>query len=322
MFNFAYDAGVAACYSWSEATPVAKPVSRDNVPTKIQGHYGDAESLRTEWQRGYDRGRTLRKHWINGYKAGKAGTWRNACPLESGHSTGRDQWMYGWHRGYQRFLHKKLAPILKAHGKLGKVARSVSYPDYDHIEGVEYRGSVTYSILKRSEVLNACIESLMDRWADGTTFPASVDEMVEMYTEAGDSEWGHVAVMTIAQAKKERDDEKFGRMEAAAQRFAAQCGKKMGTMAFLKALDEAVNGVKDRREQWNNPERRMEEWAAHMYAGGGNETYFDDLNFENGRFDGQLDDLSEVYSYIERKFPLLMMQYKERKLRKEKRTTT
>lgn len=73
MIRAAYNAGVAAVYSYSQDRPVKAPVGRDNVPEKVQGFWGTPEELRAEWQAGYDRGLVLRRNWFKGYKAGKAG---------------------------------------------------------------------------------------------------------------------------------------------------------------------------------------------------------------------------------------------------------
>ena len=91
-----------------------------------------------------------------------------------------------------------------------------------------------------------------------------------------------ISLLTEPEAKKRRREKEYKRMEAIASGFAAECGHGICTWGFLRELDCAIRRVKSAREVWNNPEVRMEEFAACRYAGVGSEVYFDDLNFENG----------------------------------------
>lgn len=121
-------------------------------------------------------------------------------------------------------------------------------------------------------------------------------------------------IMTRQDYDKWKAEQEFKKHERTAQAFAAECGKRLGTMEFLAALDEAVNGVRRRREQWNSGEVRAEEWAAHRFAGGGSESYYDDLNYVNSQFSSQRRALEGVYDYLRQTCPLLMCQYEEQKL--------
>lgn len=248
-----------------------------------------------------------------GYKAGLAGQWRDAGPKSS------DAWGRGWGVGYRKQLRAKLLPILKAAPKLETIVCETWYPDYDDRDGVEYAGGQKYTRLTKKQLLSTVVESLSGRWGKDATVPTTVEEMKEIFLNESESDYGHVRLMTVKDMKKEKADAEYRRIESAAQSFAAKCGKSMGTMAFLAALDREVHKLAYRRERWNDGETRMEEWAACMYSGAGSETYFDDLNYVNGQMDSEGASLEDVYAYIERKFPILFMRYQERKAKKSKK---
>lgn len=109
-------------------------------------------------------------------------------------------------------------------------------------------------------------------------------------------------------------------MELAARAFAASCGQAVGTWRFLRELKRAVCGNRRRRKVWNGGEVRMEEWAAHRHAGSG--AYFDDLNYVNGRFHEEREQLREVWRYVQRQFPLTVLRYRERQARRGQRRDT
>ena len=103
-------------------------------------------------------------------------------------------------------------------------------------------------------------------------------------------------------------EEKRAKLESVAADFARQCGHKVGTREYVLAAREEIDRVQRQREWWNNPEMRMEHWGA---CGGRSEVYYDDLNFENGRYDSRLDNLATVLEWLEENCPLLMRQMEE-----------
>jgi hypothetical protein len=302
--EFARSAGYAAVWCYSEYKPVKNPVGRDDVPAKWKE---DAEA----WQQGYDGGMKQ----VNSYREGRAfgltGQWK---------PEGKDDaWRRGWHVGYCKHLRSKLVPILKAAPKLDTIVCETWYPDYDDREGVEYAGGQKYTRLTKKQLLSTVVEGLSGRWGKDATVPTTVEEMKEIFLNENEHDYGHVRLMSVKDMKKEKADAEYARIERAAQAFAGRCKAKLGTMAFLAALDREVNKLAHRRERWNDGETRMEEWAACMYSGAGSETYFDDLNYVNGQMDSEAASLEDVYAYIERKFPILFMRYQERKARKAKK---
>lgn len=220
----------------------------------------------------------------------------------------------------QRLLsvRQTLSAILKE-AKVKLITVRTKYREYDDIEGTEYPERTDYRPLKKRELYNGCIDALMDKDGRESPIPSSLEEMINLYTKHHDTQWGTVRVISAKEAKKEQDEIQYQKIEQSAQQFADSCGLKLGTKEFIKALAKAVKRVRSQREHWNNPERRMEEWAAHQFSGGGSETYFDDLNFENGRYEDILFSLEEVWQFLERKFPIMMLRYKESKARRVER---
>ncbi len=321
-----YDAGYCSVWNWTSCRPQENIPERDFSKayfqfkpyyTQCKESYMQAEK---EWLEGYDAGLKQVETYNSGLSAGLNGDKHDSCIIEDRNQ--RTEWHRGWYEGYRQFLRKKLKPIVKAAPKLDLVVVEHHYGDYDDREGIEYPPVTKYKKLKKSELLESVVNYLSDRYGRETPVDEvkDLETIKKLYLESGESDYGCVNLITVKEMKKQKSDAEYSRMEKAAQRFAGTCGKKMGTMEFLRALDKAVNGVRYKKERWNDGETRMEEWAACMYSGAGRETYFDDLNYVNGKYETELDDLHEVYNYIERKFPLLFMKYQEWKMRKKNAT--
>ena len=140
----------------------------------------------------------------------------------------------------------------------------------------------------------------------------SLNDVSEMFCEFCECEDGGVGpLMTVKDVEKEKQDRRRKELETTAANFAAQCGHKVGTREYVLAARKAIRGVRHERDRWNDGETRMEEWAACRYAGVGSEVYFDDLNFENGRYGNRLDRLDDVLNWLEEVCPLLMRQMEQ-----------
>lgn len=143
----------------------------------------------------------------------------------------------------------------------------------------------------------------------------SLNDVSEMFQEflCGDDH-GVGPLLTPAQVQKEEQDRRRKSLEQTAAQFAYQCGHKVGTREYILAAYRAIDGVRYERERWNDGETRMEEWAACRYAGVGSDVYFDDLNFENGRYASRLNRLGEVLDWLEEVCPLLMRQIEQERV--------
>lgn len=117
--------------------------------------------------------------------------------------------------------------------------------------------------------------------------------------------------------EKYKREQRREKLESSAKELAAKFRVKLSSLEFIEKLNEAIRGVEYGREEWNNPERRMEEWAACMYSGVGSDTYYDDLNFENERFSERMDEYYDILEWLRDECPLLMCKYEEMKLKEE-----
>jgi len=132
---------------------------------------------------------------------------------------------------------------------------------------------------------------------------SDVSDLFSDYCDGGVSR-----LYTDDEAHTERLERTRVTLESTAAGFAAQCGHKVGTKGYVLAARKALAGVAYQRERWNDPEVRAEQWAACSYSGGGSSVYFDDLNFENSRYDSRLSGLQGVLDWLEQACPLLMRQ--------------
>lgn len=143
----------------------------------------------------------------------------------------------------------------------------------------------------------------------------SLDDVSGWFCDQRESDGGGVyCLCTAAEAKAKQLEDRRKELEHTAADFARQCGHKVGTREFVLAAYEELEGVRYERERWNDGETRMEEWAACQFAGVGSSVYYDDLNFENGRFHGRMDKLRDVLDWLEEVCPLLMRQIEQERL--------
>lgn len=120
-----------------------------------------------------------------------------------------------------------------------------------------------------------------------------------------EKDWEH------RKAEKERKE-----IESFASTIAKENNIKTNSLEFLNVVDNLLKNVSYEKERWNDGETRMEEWAAHMYAGS-RDAYFDDLNFENSRYASRQDKLENILNWVSENCPLLWAKYEESKLAEE-----
>lgn len=122
---------------------------------------------------------------------------------------------------------------------------------------------------------------------------------------------------TTKQYEKVMAERRRTELEQTAGQIAQHYNVSINSLEFLTALDEEIGKVRNDRDDWNNSERRMEEWAAVRYNGLGSDVYFDDLNYVNSQLSGLSDELFEVKEWVAKNCPLLFAQYTEQKLKAE-----
>ena len=134
-------------------------------------------------------------------------------------------------------------------------------------------------------------------------------DVSSMFCDMREGDGGGVwCLCTAAEAKAKQLEDRRKELEHTAAAFAAQCGHKVGTREYVLAAYRALEDVQYEHERWNDGETRMEQWAACRFAGVGSDVYYDDLNFENGRYANRMDKLQDVLDWLEEVCPLLMRQ--------------
>ena len=141
---------------------------------------------------------------------------------------------------------------------------------------------------------------------------ADLHDVSAIFRDANEHDDGGVGeLMTIEDMEKETIDRRRKELEHTAANFACQCGHKVGTREYVLAAYKALEDVQYEHERWNDGETRMEQWAACQFAGVGSDVYYDDLNFENGRYANRMDKLRDVLDWLEEVCPLLMRQIEQ-----------
>ena len=210
--------------------------------------------------------------------------------------------------GFRIGFAEKMKPILYGILKKEKYVLHV-------IVHEEYESYERYKDVKRSQIVADILDEITWKWNPG---------WCKIQTELKDINYWMSEGCNVVPRKLARQwqaEEKYKKMEEIAAAFAATCGQPLGSFGFLKALDKALKQTRRAREHWNSGEVRMEEWMDHRYAGGGVESYYDDLNYVNEQYSKSTHSLREIWSYIEKKFPLMCLRYREAKARKRRSST-
>lgn len=119
---------------------------------------------------------------------------------------------------------------------------------------------------------------------------------------------------TSEEYTKRKEEKRRQELESAASQIAMRHNIKVNSLEFIEAIEKEIADVDYDQERWNDGEIRMEEWAAHMHSGS-RDAYFDDLNFENGRYENKRNQLEGVLEWVSKNCPLLWAQHEEQKLR-------
>jgi len=127
-----------------------------------------------------------------------------------------------------------------------------------------------------------------------------------------------VSIYTVEDyEKRERAheiEEMRRRCEGLTSEFCTRHQLRPGTFEFFQKIEEEIEREAEAQERWNNPEIRMEEWAAHRFAGGGSESYYSDLNYVNSRHQEDRASLDDILEFAQFATPLIWMQYEEQKM--------
>ena len=156
-----------------------------------------------------------------------------------------------------------------------------------------------------------------DRETSKKTAYLNIDELKKIQTEQEACSflsfthyWGDIKIYTPQGYTAKVSEEERKELEKAASEFAASTNTTPGTMEFIKALKAALDQIDLVDENHNNPERRREEWAAHMHSGCA-DVYFNNMNYTSSKIAERAEYLNRIWNWLEINCPLLMMKYEE-----------
>jgi hypothetical protein len=173
-----------------------------------------------------------------------------------------------------------------------------------------------------SEIINHLEESVRygekHKWASPTEFPDTWGKVTGILSDSF-GEWGCLLFFdTVKKWEKHQAEERRKQLEESARSLAAQYNVKVGTWEFIKALRKERRKLERAREDWHNPEAKMERWAAHMYQGT-RDAYFEDNDYVGGQHSSWRDTIDGIWEWLDANCPLLMAQYRERRLARKQR---
>ena len=145
--------------------------------------------------------------------------------------------------------------------------------------------------------------------------PDNLDNLQSTFLGLADGDWIiDTNLYTIEQMEAMDRAEERRECEQAVAEVCQQYDLTPGTTAFFTKLEELIEATYQDREDFNSYDRRAEMFMDHRFAGGGSETYYDDLNYTNSEYSQKMEKLSTALEWAQKCCPLLWMQYEESKL--------
>jgi hypothetical protein len=184
-------------------------------------------------------------------------------------------------------------------------------PEWDYSPSRQMRESRKETTLK---------DVLDDLWDDGW-YEDQFDRIASLNDVAGllqdvlsEGDCYGVSLLPLDQDEAQQKDAERKRMEGLAGEVARKHGVTVDSLAFIDAVKEEIAAVEDRREAWDSGEARAERMAACVMSLGsarGAEVYYDDNNFEGGRFSNSLGTLYGILEWLAAECPLLWAKSQE-----------
>ena len=101
-------------------------------------------------------------------------------------------------------------------------------------------------------------------------------------------------------------------LESAAANFARKHNTGGVNVLFIQKIYEEIENKKQDQSDWNSGERRAERYAT-CAASGCRDSFWDDNDYVNGKYDAAQDKLYDVLNYIQEHLPLLWAKYESTK---------
>lgn len=188
-------------------------------------------------------------------------------------------------------------------------------PEWDYSPRGEMRES------RKDTTLREVLADLWhDRWGEDQFDEInSLDDVRCSWQDAlSEGDCYAVSLLPPDEDEAQQKDAQRKRMEGLAGEVARQHGISVDSLAFIAAVEEEIAAVEDRREAWDSGEARMERMGACVMSLGsarGAEVYYDDNDFEGGRFSNRLSTLHGILEWLASECPLLWAKHQEQQHR-------
>lgn len=157
------------------------------------------------------------------------------------------------------------------------------------------------------------IEEIINLWTSKID-----DSLIEWFLEINDFKklaynWNDFtdgySVLFIKQEYEEKIREETRKtLEGSAASFSAKHKTGGINVLFLTILQEEIDNIESSRESFNDPEAKMERLGR---CGSNRSSFYDDQEYENGRYDAKVDALVNIQQWVKDNLPLLWARYQE-----------
>lgn len=135
-----------------------------------------------------------------------------------------------------------------------------------------------------------------------------------------ESEWGTAWVETPQIHKKNVKEELKKKYEGVAGMIAQKYNVKAGSLKFVVAAKRHYKRIVESERRFrDDPEIRMERWAAATMGGAGRDNYFKDNDYSSSLSAQARDELGGLMDFMSKYFPLTMLEYEERQRARKKK---
>lgn len=145
----------------------------------------------------------------------------------------------------------------------------------------------------------------------------SIADVIKAFNEVNDNFPEYKSTLHIKADYLEKQAETARKnLETAAANFARKHKTGGVNVLFIQKVYEELENQKQDQSDWNSGERRAERYAI-CAASGCRDSFWEDNDYENSKFDASQDKLYDILNYIQEHLPLLWAKYESTKSAKE-----
>lgn len=160
---------------------------------------------------------------------------------------------------------------------------------------------------------NITIEQIINYWTHTID-----DSLIEWFNEIVDFKklaynWndftdGYSTLLIKQEYEEKIREETRKNLENFAASFAAKHKTNGVNLMFLNLLQEEIERIESDMKTFNDPEAKLERMGR---CGSNREAFYDDNDYENGKYDAKVDALVNIQQYVRENLPLLWARYQE-----------